>query len=150
MTFAQLISLMVGITLVPMLTAWRARLGEPVNQPPDAGEPRETLAALRRYVRAMLANVNVNALVRPTGTSATRAPPSWLNAPWRLLRWIARRIAWSLRWLITFLVRQLRLLGGLLGKALAVLLVTFRVGPRRRPAPCPAGRPTAVAGGPGT
>ena len=27
-TFAQLISLMVGITLVPMLTAWRARLGD--------------------------------------------------------------------------------------------------------------------------
>ena len=126
-TFAQLISLMVGITLVPMLTAWRARLGEPVDQAPDAGEPRETLAALRRYLRGMLANVNVNALVRPTGTSATRAPPSWLNAPWRLLRWIARRIAWSLRWLITFLVRQLRLLGGLLGKALA-----FCVAPHER------------------
>ncbi len=124
-TFAQLISLMVGITLVPMLTAWRARLGEPVDRAPDAGEPRETLAALRRYLRGMLANVNVNALVRPTGTSSAQAPPSWLNAPWRLLRRIARWVAWSLRWLITFLVRQLRLLGGLAGKLLAVLLSPF-------------------------
>ena len=127
-TFAQLISLMVGITLVPMLTAWRARLGEPVDQAPDAGEPRETLAALRRYLRGMLANINVNALVRPTGTSATQAPPSWLNAPWRLLRWIARRVAWSLRWLITFLVRQLRLSGRPAGQVAGRAAVTFRVG----------------------
>jgi HAE1 family hydrophobic/amphiphilic exporter-1 len=124
-TFAQLISLMVGITLVPMLTAWRARLGEPAEHAPDAGEPRETLASLRRYLGGMLANVNVNALVRPAGSSAVQAPPSWLNAPWRVLRRIARWIAWSLRWLITFVVRQLRLLGGLAGKALAVLLSPF-------------------------
>ena len=52
-TFAQLISLMVGITLVPMLTAWRARLGDKEAElAPDAGEPRETLGALRRYLRA--------------------------------------------------------------------------------------------------
>src|SRR5688572_9906084 len=124
-TFAQLISLMVGITLVPMLTAWRARLGEPVAEARDAGEPRETLAALRRYLRGMLANVNVNALVRATGSSAAQPLPSWLNAPWRVLRRIAAWIAWSLRWLITYLVRQLRLLGGLAGKALAVLLSPF-------------------------
>ena len=42
-TFAQLISLMVGITLVPMLTAWRARLGDKEAElAADAGEPRET------------------------------------------------------------------------------------------------------------
>ena len=61
-TFAQLISLMVGITLVPMLTAWRARLGDKEPElAPDAGEPRETLGALRRYLRATLANFNVSA-----------------------------------------------------------------------------------------
>jgi hydrophobic/amphiphilic exporter-1 (mainly G- bacteria), HAE1 family len=123
-TFAQLISLMVGITLVPMLTAWRARLGEPVDQAPDAGEPRETLAGLHRYLRGMLANIRVNALVR-RGTGAAHGAPSRLNAPWRLLRWIARWVAWTLRWSITFLVRQLRLVGGLAGKTLAVLLSPF-------------------------
>ena len=52
-TFAQLISLMVGITLVPMLTAWRARLGDKEQElAADAGEPRETLGALRRYLQA--------------------------------------------------------------------------------------------------
>ena len=54
-TFAQLISLMVGITLVPMLTAWRARLGDKEAElAADAGEPRETLSALRKYLRALV------------------------------------------------------------------------------------------------
>ena len=125
-TFAQLISLMVGITLVPMLTAWRARLGEPQDEPaPDAGEPRETLASLRACLRGIWANLHVNAQVRPRETAATAARPSWLTAPWRGLRWATRLAAWSLRWLITFVVRQLRLLGGLAGKVLALLLSPF-------------------------
>jgi HAE1 family hydrophobic/amphiphilic exporter-1 len=124
-TFAQLLSLMVGITLVPMLTAWRARLGEPKHEiAADAGEPRETVSALGVYLRGMWANLNVNGLVRP----ALHSPPAsrtWLNAPWRWLRALARWLAWSLRWLITFAVRQLRLVGGLVGKTLAVVLSPF-------------------------
>ncbi len=48
-TFAQLISLMVGITLVPMLTAWRARLGDKEAElAPDAGEPRSEICWMDR------------------------------------------------------------------------------------------------------
>jgi HAE1 family hydrophobic/amphiphilic exporter-1 len=125
-TFAQLISLMVGITLVPMLTAWRARLGEPQDEPAaDAGEPRESLASLRGYLRGMWSNFNVNAQVRARETVAAVSRHSWLAAPWRAVRWMVRFVGWSLRWLITFLVRQLRLFGGLVGKLLAVLLSPF-------------------------
>ena len=70
-TFAQLISLMVGITLVPMLTAWRARLGDKEAElAPDAGEPRETLSALRRYLRALGTNFRIQYIVRGSGRHA--------------------------------------------------------------------------------
>ena len=63
-TFAQLISLLVGITLVPMLTAWRARLGERNEQlAADAGEPRETLASFRRYLAAARDSLKVLSIV---------------------------------------------------------------------------------------
>ncbi len=97
-TFAQLISLMVGICLVPMLTAWRARLGEPRDEPaPDAGEPRET-TALRcaRYLRAMPAKLQ-RAIHRATRTrrhaaGACRAVAVTLVAGSRT------RLAWLMRW----------------------------------------------------
>jgi HAE1 family hydrophobic/amphiphilic exporter-1 len=127
-TFAQLISLMVGITLVPMLTAWRARRGDKEQElAADAGEPRETLGALRRYLGAMLANFNVKSLVRarepvaPTHGRTMRI----LAAPVRYLRWIVRFLGWTLRYLITFLTRVLRVVFGLLGKVFAVLLSPF-------------------------
>jgi HAE1 family hydrophobic/amphiphilic exporter-1 len=72
-TFAQLISLMVGITLVPMLTAWRARLGDREQElAADAGEPRETLVALRRYLQALGINVRMHGLVRVPTARAIR------------------------------------------------------------------------------
>ena len=128
-TFAQLISLMVGITLVPMLTAWRARLGDKQAElAADAGEPRATLGALRRYLRAAWANFNVRSIVRPrepVGATASRprlhsedpvcAPLGWLRARRRGLQ----------RYLLTFLVRVLRMVFGLLGKVFAVVLSPF-------------------------
>ena len=99
-TFAQLISLMVGITLVPMLTAWRARLGDKEAElAPDAGEPRETLGALRQYLRALTSNFNVGAIVRPRepiGNTASRVPAfiRWIVAP---VRWVLRLLGWLLR-----------------------------------------------------
>jgi len=97
-SFAQLISLMVGLTLVPMLTAWRARLGEQKELPPDAGELRETVGALRGYVGGLFGQLRVGHLVR-RGT-----------------------LAWPLHYLITFVTRTVRLVFGLLGKVFAVLL----------------------------
>ena len=120
-TFAQLISLMVGITLVPMLTAWRARLGDKEAElAPDAGEPRETLGALRRYLRALGTNFRVQYIVRvPEDTR------SFLRRMWR---WFT----WSLRFLVTGVVRVLRIFFGLLGKLFAVVALAVRVGHAER------------------
>ena len=99
-TFAQLISLMVGITLVPMLTAWRARLGDKQTElAADAGEPRETLGALRRYLRALVGNFKVRAIVRPREPIASAATPRsgvhrWIVAS---VRWVLRMLGWLLR-----------------------------------------------------
>ncbi|HET7810606.1 MAG TPA: efflux RND transporter permease subunit [Steroidobacteraceae bacterium] len=113
-TFAQLISLMVGITLVPMLTAWRARLGEPAQDlAPDAGEPRETLGALRNYLRAFFANVPVRYPPRPTQNDGNFFVITW------------RATKGALRFLLGAITRIVRLLSGLLGKVFAVLLSPF-------------------------
>jgi len=112
-TFAQLISLMVGITLVPMLTAWRARLGEPAPLAADAGEPGETLGALRNYLRAFFANVRVRYPARPMKDSRNYFVVG-LRALWSFLRHIP-----------PLLTRFARLLSGLLGKVFAVLLSPF-------------------------
>jgi hydrophobic/amphiphilic exporter-1 (mainly G- bacteria), HAE1 family len=127
-TFAQLISLMVGITLVPMLTAWRARLGDKEHElPADAGEPREALGALRRYLRGTLGNFDVRSIVRPRDSSA---PPN--RGITQLIKWPLHGIRWSLRFLgwlgrlgFTFAVRVLRIAFGFLGKSFAVLLSPF-------------------------
>ncbi len=123
-TFAQLISLMVGITLVPMMTAWRARLGdkeEPLAE--DAGEPRETLGALRRYVRAMWSNLNVGGIVR--GPESVQRS----SRGWRAVTATARGARTGLRWfgflfrlVFTWMVRVLRVVFGFLGKVFAVVL----------------------------
>jgi len=113
-TFAQLISLMVGITLVPMLTAWRARLGEPAQElAPDAGEPRETLGALRRYLRDFFGNTRVRYESRPASDSRKLAARAW------------RANKSATRIVLAVLTRFLRLLFGLLGKVFAVLLSPF-------------------------
>ncbi len=126
-TFAQLISLMVGITLVPMLTAWRARLGDKeVELAPDAGEPRETLAALRQYLRAFSGNLGVRGIVRPREPlGETARVPAWLRRIAAPIRWVTRMLGWLLRFAITFLVRVLRIVFGFLGKLFAVLLSPF-------------------------
>jgi len=113
-TFAQIISLMVGLTLVPMLTAWRARMGEPkVDPAPDVGEPRHALAALKDYLRAVGANVRVQYLLRVPGDTR--------NFLLRIWRWFN----YALSFLQTGLVRVLRILFGLLGKLFAVFLSPF-------------------------
>ena len=127
-TFAQLISLMVGITLVPMLTAWRARLGDKEEAlAEDAGEPRETLGALRRYARAILGNLWVAAIVR--GPVSSRWPEPGLRrivtVPLFAIVWTVRGLGWLLRFVFTWLVRILRVILGLLGKVFAVLLSPF-------------------------
>src|SRR5688572_19009032 len=107
-TFAQLISLMVGITLVPMLTAWRARLGDKEQElAADAGEPRETLGALRRYLRAAAVSFNVGAAVRArarVAVAAARLPAFILWIP-HSLGWVLRLIAWLFRYLMTLVAR---------------------------------------------
>jgi hydrophobic/amphiphilic exporter-1 (mainly G- bacteria), HAE1 family len=127
-TFAQLISLMVGITLVPMLTAWRARLGDREQElAADAGEPLETYGALRRYLRAAKANFKVGALVRarePVEVRARRVPAFVMWVP-RVLARAMRFLAWLIRYAFTFGVRVLRMTFGFLGKIFAVLLSPF-------------------------
>jgi HAE1 family hydrophobic/amphiphilic exporter-1 len=127
-TFAQLISLMVGLTLVPMLTAWRARLGERHEQlAAGAGEPRESVSSLKRYLGAVLANLRIRSMVRP------RSRPTWpsrgagmiLSVPAFLIRWALGGLDWLNRYFVTGAVRGLRIGFGLLGKALAVLLSPF-------------------------
>ena len=114
-TFAQLISLMVGITLVPMLTAWRARLGEPRDEPaPDAGEPRATVSALRNYLGDVAESQGGK-----IGAGATR----------RLRRRESGRL-WGIRisgcaFAVTAPVRVLRVVLGMVGKFFAVLLSPF-------------------------
>jgi HAE1 family hydrophobic/amphiphilic exporter-1 len=121
-TFAQLISLMVGITLVPMLTAWRARLGgKDVALADDAGEPRETLGALRRYAGAMFGNLRIGSIVRGVELKS-RDPLSAWRWPLHALRLVWRIFTWLLRLGITFVVRVLRVVFGFLGKLFAVVL----------------------------
>ena len=119
---------MVGITLVPMLTAWRARLGEQKPElAADAGEPSETLGALRRYMRAAFANFKVGGIVRqrqPVEAKASRIPAYLLWIP-HSIRWVSRFLGWLFRYLVTFIVRVLRIVFGLLGKVVAVLLSPF-------------------------
>jgi hydrophobic/amphiphilic exporter-1 (mainly G- bacteria), HAE1 family len=127
-TFAQLISLMVGITLVPMLTAWRARLGEPSAEPAaDVGEPRETFATLKRYLAAMWANLKVRAIVRARARRPGPNRGAWLllTAPLFAARWLLDAMGWAVRLAFTWLVRVLRVAFGLLGKLFAVLLSPF-------------------------
>ncbi len=127
-TFAQIISLMIGITLVPMLTAWRARLGD-AEKPlaPDAGEPRETVVALQAYARAAPANLRVVDIVRPwrplAAPQRVRFRPFW----WCIaaLRWISGALGWLRQLAITFLVRTTRLMFGLAGKLFGVVLSPF-------------------------
>jgi HAE1 family hydrophobic/amphiphilic exporter-1 len=113
-TFAQLISLVVAITLVPMLTAWRARLGDKETAlAADAGEPRETLAALRLYLRALRDNFRVTYIVRvPADTR------NFLVTIWRAIKY-------GLSFFVTAIVRTLRIVFGLLGKLFAVILSPF-------------------------
>ncbi len=126
-TFAQLISLMVGITLVPMLTAWRARRGDrEAELAADAGEPHQTLGALKRYLAAFWDNLKVGAVVRPWSrvdfsTTAWR----FVAAPWFALRWLLAFLGWFLRLLITWVVRVLRVVFGFFGRLFAVLLSPF-------------------------
>jgi HAE1 family hydrophobic/amphiphilic exporter-1 len=124
-TFAQLISLMVGLTLVPMLTAWRARLGDGQKElPADAGEPRETLGALRGYLAGFPGALRVGTLVR-SGRGIPQTSRRWhwiVGWPLRGLRSMGRALGWALRYLLTFGTRALRLVFGLLGKVFAVLL----------------------------
>ena len=126
-TFAQLISLMVGITLVPMLTAWRARLGDREEAlADDAGEPRETLGALRRYVLAMWSNLDVGGIT--DGPEPVQpAARGWrvVNAGARGTRTGMRWGGWLLRLVFTWIVRVLRMLFGFFGKVFAVLLSPF-------------------------
>ena len=92
-TFAQLISLLVGITLVPMLTAWRARLGERSEQlAADAGEPRETLTSFKRYLAAARDSLKVISIVSRPATPPRPNRKAWmfLTAPWFALRFLAR------------------------------------------------------------
>jgi HAE1 family hydrophobic/amphiphilic exporter-1 len=125
-TFAQLISLMVGITLVPMLTAWRARASEPSDEvAPDAGEPRETLAALRRYLGGVWANLGIEAPARASRPGPRGGAWRLLSLPWYGLRRGLGALAWLLRWLVSWLVRVLRMVFGLLAKLLAVVLSPF-------------------------
>jgi HAE1 family hydrophobic/amphiphilic exporter-1 len=113
-TFAQIISLMVGLTLVPMLTAWRARMGEPRGDPAaDAGEPRETLSALREYLDAVRSSFRVKYL--------TRVPEDTRNFVRKGWRWFK----YAVRFCVTLVVRVLRIVFGLLGKLFAVLLSPF-------------------------
>ena len=127
-TFAQLISLMVGITLVPMLTAWRARLGERNETLAEkAGEPRETLGAFKQYLLASAINLKVRSLVRARVHKPLRG-----SGLWRGLTWIPFALQWTLGWsgwlfrlALTSFVRILRYLSGFLGKGLAVILSPF-------------------------
>ena len=71
-TFAQLISLMVGITLVPMLTAWRARLGD--KEAELARRRRRAARNARRACaatsRALGTNFRIQYIVRRSGRHA--------------------------------------------------------------------------------
>ena len=127
-TFAQLISLMVGITLVPMLTAWRARLGEPKSDPaPDAGEPRHSASALGAYLRAVPGNINMRGLVRRWQVVMSARFANFRALAWLIfvLRWVFGFIGWLMRLIVTFTVRALRVILGLLGKVFALLLSPF-------------------------
>jgi hydrophobic/amphiphilic exporter-1 (mainly G- bacteria), HAE1 family len=126
-TFAQLISLLIGITLVPMLTAWRARLGEQPAEPGEgAGEPRETLRGLVGYLRALREAIRVRGIVdmRVPAEKARTWHPA-IRAVLRFFAWCGRWLGWCVRFLITFLTRIGRGLFGFLGKAIAVLLSPF-------------------------
>jgi hydrophobic/amphiphilic exporter-1 (mainly G- bacteria), HAE1 family len=126
-TFAQLISLLIGITLVPMLTAWRARLGEQPAEPGEgAGEPRETWSGLVGYLRALRESIRVRGIVEMRASA--EKVRTWHPAIRAVLRFFAacgRWLGWLLRFLVTFLTRVGRGLFGFLGKAIAVLLSPF-------------------------
>lgn len=126
-TFAQLLSLLVGLTLVPMLAAARRGADAPAAPPaaltPPAG-PRARAAALAAAVAAIGRNLRP-----PAAAPADREgnPPRRRALPVRAVRWLLRPVALA----PLLLVRVLRILADLLGKLLALLLAPFVSGTHR-------------------
>jgi HAE1 family hydrophobic/amphiphilic exporter-1 len=111
-TFAQLLSLLVGLTLVPMLAARRGAIAESSDA---ASERRESLRERAHQLRASAASIfsrlRVGALLEPTHQSG--------NSRFRRL---LRSALYGVRWAGTFLLRLLRSLADVVGKLLALLL----------------------------
>jgi len=118
----------VGLCLVPMLTAWRARLGEPSDEPaPDAGEPRETVNSLSRYLSVMWPNLKVGRVVRERTRHRLQRMGIWnifAITIWGI-RITGSALAWFIRYGFTMVARLLRVVLGLLGKVFAVILSPF-------------------------
>jgi len=108
-TFAQILSLIVSLTLVPMMAAWRADAGERY-QPRDAlrAELAARTAVLAARGRALGRALRPGEFARAPATRGLRRVFAWLAWPWRLL--------------ILIVVRLLRALAGLVGALCALLL----------------------------
>ncbi len=95
----------------------------------DAGEPRETLGAMRRYLGAMIGNLFIGSAVRGREPIARPTRRAWMvvSVPWFGIRWCLRALAWVLRLVITWLVRVLRMVFGFFGKLFAVAAFARRL-----------------------
>ena len=108
-TFAQILSLLVSLTLVPMMAAWRA-------DAPDRHQPRDALgpeiaaraSVLAQRARAALAALRPGDFGRAPAARGVRRVFAWLLWPWQLL-------------LVT-LIRLVRALAGVVGALCGLLL----------------------------
>lgn len=112
-TFAQLLSLLASLTLVPMMAAWRADRAAPRRVQHDALRPE--LGARSAALAAGLADIR--RALRPGEFG--RAPAA------RGLRRILAWLGWPLRLALVTLIRLLRAIAGTFGALCGLLLTPF-------------------------
>lgn len=108
-TFAQILSLLVSLTLVPMMAAWRADDGE-------RHEPQGALGTELRLRGARLAE-RLRTVGRALRPGEFAAPPAARGVR-RIIGWAA----WPLRLALVTLIRLVRSLAGVIGALCGLLL----------------------------
>lgn len=118
-TFAQLLSLLVGLTLVPMLAARRGSVAQSSSAATEPERIRDRAGQLGAAARALSARLRVASLLRePAGSAAGEARRS------RASRFFGA-IAYGIRWIGAVVVRLMRAVADVIGKFLALVLSPF-------------------------
>jgi HAE1 family hydrophobic/amphiphilic exporter-1 len=114
-TFAQLLSLLVGLTLVPMLAARRSSVAQSSSAETEPERIRDRAGQLGAAARSIGARLRVTGLLSAAEPVAIRTRPARLFGA----------IAFGIRWAGAFIVRFVRSIADVFGKLLALALSPF-------------------------